>query len=227
MPGKITLEMVFLFSGGKDSCLSIHKLKKDGWRIRALITTVTADYNRVSMHGIRRELVIKQANSMNIPLHIVEIPKDCSDALYTEIMLEKLNNFKKAGIHYVGCGDIFLEDIRKFREEIFKKLNMRGVFPLWNMNTKELANEFINLGFRAMIVCVDTKRLPPSCLGMEINEEFIRTLPPGVDVCGENGEFHSFVYDGPLFKEKINVKKGKIHTSGCFAFLEILPESVS
>ncbi|MEO0143870.1 MAG: diphthine--ammonia ligase [candidate division WOR-3 bacterium] len=216
-------KIVFSFSGGKDSCLSIYKAVKNNYEIFSLLTTITEGYDRVSIHGVRRELVIKQAQSLGFPIKLIYIPDSCTNEKYEKIMYENMLFFKNLGIEYVGFGDIFLEDIRAYREKNLSKLNMKGYFPLWKLNTMDLIKEFIELGFKAIVVCVDLKVLDISFLGKEINEEFVKEIENKIDVCGENGEFHTFVYDGPIFKEKILFERGDIVIRGDYGYLDLYP----
>jgi len=222
MENKNALSLIFSFSGGKDSCLSIYRLLKNNYKILSLITTITEDYNRVSIHGISENLLFKQVNSIGIPLHLIYIPNKCINEDYERIMFENMLFYKNLGVEYVGFGDIFLEDIRKYREENLSKLNMKGVFPLWKEKTENLIKEFLELKFKAIVVCVDLKVLDISFLGMEF-EDFIRKIPSNVDICGENGEFHTFVYDGPIFKYKVNFKKGEIVIRDNYGYIDLYP----
>jgi uncharacterized protein (TIGR00290 family) len=216
-----SLSLIFSFSGGKDSCLSIYKILKKGYKIQALISTITENYNRVSIHGIREEILMEQVNSIGLPLHLIHIPNNCVNEEYEKIMLENLTFYKGEGIKYVGFGDIFLEDIRAYREKNLQKLQMKGLFPLWKQDTKSLINEFIDLGFKAIIVCVNLELMDVSFLGYEIGQEFLNRLPKGVDFCGENGEFHTFVYDGPIFKKPLKMNKGEVVVRGQLAYLDL------
>lgn len=222
MENEIPISIVFSFSGGKDSALSIYKLLKQNYKIQALITTITDTYNRVSIHGIREELLMEQANTIGIPLHIIYIPYNCANEEYERIMHENMSFYKSLGINYVGFGDIFLEDIRRYREENLKKLDMKCIFPLWKRDTKEIVQEFISLNFKAVVVAVDINLLDISMLGVEF-EEFIKYLPDNVDMCGENGEFHTFVYDGPIFKKRVNFKKGDIVIRNNYGYIDLYP----
>jgi len=182
----------------------------EGYEIAALLTTVTEDYNRISMHGVRAALLEQQARSLRLPLEEIYITRNASNDEYEAKMAEKLAHYRSQGVHSVVFGDIFLEDLRRYREDNLAKTGMKGVFPIWKRNTAELANTFIDLGFKAVITCVDSDVLDKRFAGRVFDERFLSELPDGVDSCGENGEFHSFVYDGPLFRERIPHRKGKI-----------------
>jgi len=202
---------LFSWSGGKDSAIALYEIQKSkSYEILALLTTITEDYDRVSMHGLRRILLEQQAKSLGISLEKVFITKDASNEEYESKMKEALLRYKNAGVHSVVFGDIFLQDVRKYREENLSKIGMNGVFPIWRRNTTALAHTFIDLGFKAVTICIDSNVLDKRFAARDFDKQFLSELPPTVDPCGENGEFHSFVYDGPIFKENILFKKGEI-----------------
>jgi len=204
-------KILFSWSGGKDSAIALYHVKKSkSFEILSLLTTVTEDYARVSMHGIRKELLQSQANSLELPLSQVLISKDRSNQEYESKMRDILAKYQNRGVSLVVFGDIFLEDTRKYREDKLSEIGMKGIFPLWKKDTKELAHSFIDLGFKAVISCIDSKVLGKEFVGKDFDKEFLSKLPGSVDPCGENGEFHSFVYDGPIFKEKIPHKLGEV-----------------
>jgi uncharacterized protein (TIGR00290 family) len=195
------------WSGGKDCMLALWHARQS-FEITALLTTVTRAFGRISMHGVRVELLRMQADSLGIPLTIVEIPQPCSNAIYERAMRDAWAEAQGQGVEAVVCGDLFLEDVRRYREE--RLFGARGcVFPLWQRPTPALAREFSDLGFRAVLCCVDTQALPAEFAGREFDDALLRDLPPGVDPCGENGEFHTFVYAGPLFKAPIAIVRGE------------------
>jgi uncharacterized protein (TIGR00290 family) len=175
------------------------------------------------MHGVRRTLLERQAESLGLPLQKVYIPKDSTDKDYESRMKEVLLGYQDEDINSVAFGDIFLEDVRKYREEKLAQIGMKAIFPLWKRDTAELIRSFIDLGFKAMITCVDSRVLDSSFAGRLINDDFVSTLPPHVDPNGENGEFHSFVFDGPIFKQKINVSTGEVVLRDSFCFCDLLP----
>jgi uncharacterized protein (TIGR00290 family) len=204
-------KILLAWSSGKDSAMAFHVLQQlKDYTILALLTTITEDYDRVSMHGVRRALVEKQVEAMGCQLEIVRIPKDCDNEEYESLMRACLEKYKQHGVSAVAFGDLFLEDIRKYREENLAKIGMKAVFPIWTKYTKGLAASFASSRFKAVITCVDTKRLDASFCGREYGKEFLADLPATVDPCGENGEFHSFVYEGPIFNKKIEFQKGEI-----------------
>ena len=202
--------VIISWSGGKDSVLALHLLNREEFNVRTLITTISEDYNRVSMHGVRKELLEKQAKSIGIPLLTISLPKDTSNEEYEKIMKREMLYFKSHRVYHVVFGDIFLEDIRNYRESNLSKIGMEAIFPIWEKNTKELAQIFINLGFKAIITSVDSKFLEDSFVGKSFDIDFLDSLPSNVDHCGENGEFHSFVFDGPNFSYPIQFQKGEI-----------------
>jgi uncharacterized protein (TIGR00290 family) len=208
---KMTEKVLFTWSGGKDSAMALYELKKsNGYEITGLLTTITEDYDRISMHGVRRALLEKQADFLCIPLEKVFISKQSSNEEYESRMRAVLEKYKEAGVISVAFGDIFLEDLRRYREDNLANLGMKGIFPIWKKDSTELAHAFIDQGFRAVITCVDSQVLNKSFVGREFDKEFLSDLPPTVDPCGENGEFHSFVHDGPIFKKRIAYTKGDI-----------------
>ncbi len=203
--------VVLLWSGGKDSALALHELRMAGkYEIAALLTTVTEEYDRVSMHGVRRSLLERQAASVGLPLTQVPIPRNCSNDEYASQMANACEELKGMGLHTAASGDIFLEDVRRYREGQLADAGMRGVFPLWGRDSAHLARTFIAAGFAAVTVCVDAHALDAEWAGRIFDEAFLADLPPGVDPCGENGEFHTFVYDGPIFTERIAWVRGEV-----------------
>lgn len=217
---------LFTWSGGKDSAMALYELQKArGYEISALLTTVTEDYDRISMHGVQSILVEQQAESLGIPVEKVYITKESSNEEYEAKMRSKLTSYKNKGISSVVFGDIFLEDLRKYREENLSKIGMRGIFPIWKRDTKELAYTFIDLGFKAVITCVDSEVLDKRFVGREFDTQFLSEIPSTADPCGENGEFHSFVYDGPIFRKKILHSRGEIVLrNNRFYYCELIPQ---
>ena len=212
------------WSSGKDSALALYEIQKyERYEVVSLLTTVTEDYDRVSMHGVPRALVEQQAESLGLPLHKVFIPRDCPEEEYEARMKETLLRFKDDGISAVVFGDIFLEWIKEYREKNLSQLGMKPLLPIWGRDTAELTESFITLGFKAVVTCVDTRVLDKSFLGRIIDESFTAQLPPEIDPAGENGEFHSFVFDGPIFTERIAYKLGKQVSKDSFHFCDLLP----
>lgn len=198
------IKTYFNWSSGKDSALALyHLLQDDCYAVDELITTVNTHYNRVSMHGLRKELLIAQTNAINIKGSFIELPEMPSMKVYEQKMLETVSRLKNEGFTHSAFGDIFLEDLRIYRKEQLAKQNIKALFPIWKRDTKELINEFLDLGFKTIVVCANSKYFNEDFVGTVINKNFIDNLPEGVDPCGENGEFHTFCFDGPIFKNPI------------------------
>jgi uncharacterized protein (TIGR00290 family) len=220
--------ILFCWSGGKDSAMALHTLlQQQTLRVTALLTTVTEGYDRIAMHGVRRELLQRQAESLRLPLHEVCIPPQCVNPVYEARMEEALRLFYNHGVRKVAFGDIFLEDLRAYREKNLARIGMTALFPIWKRDTRELIQFFHQQRFRAIAVCVDTKVLDPSFAGRELDDSFFRDLPPRADPCGENGEFHTFVFDGPIFQSPIPVRTGDVVNRDGFVFCDLLPQSCS
>jgi uncharacterized protein (TIGR00290 family) len=211
------------WSGGKDSALALWALRREQLEPEALITTITDAYDRVSMHGVRRELLARQAEALGLPLVEVVIPPACVIEIYEARMAEACAAAPLSGIEAVAFGDLFLEDVRAYREERLAAAGKRGLFPLWGRDTAGLAREFLDAGFEARLVCVDSHVLDPSFAGRRYDERLLAELPPGVDPCGENGEFHTFVHGGPIFAESIACETGEIVERDGFVFCDLTP----
>jgi uncharacterized protein (TIGR00290 family) len=212
-------------SGGKDSCLALYELwESRDYHVAALLTTMTRDYDRISMHGVRRTLLERQAASLAVPLHQVLIPKNATNEEYEGRMAEAFVRYHERGINSVVFGDLFLEDVRAYRDQFLARHDMRGLYPVWSRDTHEFIREFIGLGFKAVVTCVNPQVLDRSFAGGMIDEEFLSSLPAHVDPCGENGEFHSFVFDGPIFKKSVTFSVGEVVLRGGFCFCDLLPE---
>ena len=215
--------LALAWSGGKDSARALHDLRADpAWQPTILLTTVTSGYDRISMHGVRRELLDEQARALGMELLVAEIPPSATNEQYERAMERAVESLRARGIEHVAFGDIFLEDLRRYREERMAKAGMKCVFPLWKRDTSELARSFVRLGFRAIAVCVDPRALAPSFAGRELDAAFFADLPAGVDPCGENGEYHSFVYAGPIFAREVGVLRGERVERDGFWFQDLL-----
>ena len=216
--------VALLWSGGKDSVLALRALRADARSdVRVLLTTMTRDYNRISIHGVRRELLEAQAASLGVALQTVEIPARCSNLEYEDSLGAALRILRERGIARVAAGDLFLEDVRAYRADLLARHGMKSLFPLWNSNTTELARDFIASGFRALLSCVDTRALDASYAGRAFDAQLLRDLPASADPCGENGEFHSFVWDGPGFSRPIFCERGEVVLrEERFAFCDLL-----
>ena len=202
---------IFNWSSGKDSALALYKiLQEEQYSIVGLLTSINTQYQRISMHGVRVALLEEQAKSIGLPLHKLEIPEMPTMEIYDEVMKLKMLELQSLGVAYSVFGDIFLEDLRKYREEKLAAAHIKGVFPLWKTDTKQLITEFLGLGFKTIVTCVNERYLDQSFVGRIIDEQFIKDLPETVDVCGENGEFHTFTFDGPIFSNPIAFEIGEI-----------------
>jgi uncharacterized protein (TIGR00290 family) len=199
------------WSGGKDSAFCIYRvLQKKEYDVQYLLTTISETYRRISMHGVREALLDEQAGSIGIPLEKIFLQENESSDVYEKLLSDAMSRIMSEGTTCSIFGDIFLEDLRTYRENQLAKTGFEAVFPLWKYNTKQLSEDFIDAGFKSIVVCVDEKYLEKSFAGRIFDREFLNTLPAGIDPCGENGEFHTFVFDGPIFKKKINFTKGEI-----------------
>jgi uncharacterized protein (TIGR00290 family) len=220
-----TEPILFCWSGGKDSAMALHTLlQRSDVRIAALLTTVTEGYERISMHGVRRELLERQAQSISLPLHEVRIPAQCVNQIYEARMEEALRAHFDQGVRRVAFGDIFLEDLRAYREKNLARIGMTALFPIWKRDTRDLIREFQADRFRAIAVCVDPNVLDSSFAGRELDDSFFRDLPQHADPCGENGEFHTFVFAGTIFHSPIPVHTGEIVARDGFVFCDLLSE---
>jgi uncharacterized protein (TIGR00290 family) len=203
-------KIVFCWSGGKDSALALHRLQVEGrYDVIALLTTCNEHFQRVSMHGVRMELLEQQARAIGLPLEKMFVSqRSCNDE-YVEKLKGHLLAYKAQGVTRFAFGDIFLEDLKRWREENLARLGLLGVFPIWKEDSRDLIREFISLGFGSIICCVNDAYLDEAALGRNIDADFVRSLPADVDVCGENGEFHSFAFAGPIFKQTLRIQIGE------------------
>ena len=212
------------WSSGKDSTWTLHLLKQDpDIELAALLTTFNGEADRVAMHSVRRELVEAQAQRIGLPLWTVDLPWPCSNAVYEDLMLGMCRRAIEDGITAVAFGDLFLEDIRAYRERQMDRAGLRPLFPVWQIPTGELAVELIASGVKAKVTCIDLAKLDASYAGREYDRDFLNRLPAGIDPCGENGEFHTFVYDAPVFSIAIPVQMGEKLERDGFAFADVLP----
>lgn len=212
------------WSTGKDSAAALQAARDDpALTVVGLLVTVNADAERVAMHAVRRTLLEAQADRLGLPLHVVEIPSPCPNELYEEKMSAAMAAAADSGVGAVVFGDLFLEDVRAYREQALAGTGIRALFPLWKRPTGPLAREMIERGTRAVLTCVDPTKLPPSFAGRAFDEQLLDDLPPDVDPCGERGEFHTFVWDGPVFARPIEVQTGGVVTRDGFVFCDVLP----
>ncbi len=219
-------KIIVAWSGGKDSASALLEITRQAkYEVVALLAVVTNPYERVSMHGVRKELLASQAKSLGYPLIEVSIPPVASLESYDTVMRTVLSEYRKKGIASVAFGDIFLEDVKRYRQRQLARVGMEAIFPLWRRETSMRASTFIADGFRSVVTCVDSHKLDKSFVGRLFDRRFLEDLPSAVDPCGENGEFHSFVYDGPLFRKSVSFRKGKKYLrDNRFYYCDLLPK---
>jgi uncharacterized protein (TIGR00290 family) len=216
--------VVLAWSGGKDGCLALDELRRGGGHeVAALVATLIEGEERVQMHRVPRALIERQAQALGVPLREVWMPPNPTNDQYESRLKAVLEEYYRQGIRQVAFGDLFLEDIRAYRETTLGRLGMRGLYPVWKRDTQELARSFVDAGFRAVVVCVDGRALDRSFAGRVIDREFLADLPPGVDPCGENGEFHTFVFDGPSFARPVGFVRGGVSEDPPFIFCDLRP----
>jgi uncharacterized protein (TIGR00290 family) len=225
MPGvpKSRERVLVAWSSGKDGAFALHVLREHGVEVTGLLTTVSGPFERVAMHAVRLDLVRAQAEAVGLPLLEVRIPSPCPNELYEAAMAEALAAARGQGTTAVAFGDLFLEDVRRYREERMAGTGLRALFPLWGRPTRDLAEEMLAAGQKAVLTCVDPRALPRELAGRAFDASLLRELPPGVDPCGENGEFHSFAWDGPAFRRAVPVRVGEVVERDGFVFADVLP----
>jgi uncharacterized protein (TIGR00290 family) len=218
------MKILLSWSTGKDSAWTLHVLRQQyPGAVAGLLTTLNQAFDRVAMHAVRRRLVEAQAVAAGVPLHAVNIPWPCSNAQYEELMKIAVNGFLAAGFTHVAFGDLFLEDVRRYREERLAGTGLTPLFPVWKTKTTaELAREMIGGGLRAYLTCVDPRKLDRSFAGRAFDAALLADLPAGVDPCGENGEFHSFVWDGPMFQQPLAIRVGDVVDRDGFVFADLI-----
>ncbi len=218
--------VIVSWSGGKDSALLLHHLRRDPqYEVIGLLTTVTSDYDRISMHGVRRAILDAQVTRLDLPLYEATIPAAASNAAYEAAFLAALARARATFPHVrtVAFGDLFLEDVRAYRERLLAPHSWQPLFPLWGLDTAALARQFVADGFRAIVCCVDTQQLAPEWAGRDYDSEFLDTLPHAVDPCGERGEFHTCVYGGPIFRQPLALERGeRVLRDGRFEYCDLL-----
>jgi uncharacterized protein (TIGR00290 family) len=215
------------WSSGKDSAFALDAARRDGIDVVGLLVTFNASADRVAMHAVRRELVLAQADRLGIPVHRVDLPYPCSNDEYESLMSDALAAARAGGVEQVVFGDLFLADVRAYREAAMAGTGIGVAFPLWGRPTDELAVAMVDAGVRAVVTCVDPRRLDPSFAGRQFDHAFLRDLPAGVDPCGEHGEFHTFVYDAPGFSRPIDVVTGEVVERDGFVFADVVPVDVT
>lgn len=217
-------KVLLSWSSGKDSAWTLHALRRDpNVEVIGLLTTINTHFQRVAMHGTRHELLKLQAAAAGLPLWEIPLPWPCSNDIYDQAMADTCAKAVDAGISAIAFGDLFLEDVRKYREDRLRGTGLQPLFPLWGRNTVHLIREMIDSGLRARIVCVDPSKMPADFAGRDLDHELLRQLPHIVDPCGENGEFHTFTFDGPMFRELIPIKSGECVMRDGFVFADVLP----
>lgn len=216
-------KMLLSWSTGKDCAWTLHVLRQSGeWHIAGLVTTVNTAFGRVSMHGVREELLERQAQAAGIPLWKVPIPYPCPNEAYESAMRELIVRAREAGVTHFAFGDLFLQDVRDYRERQLAGTGITPVFPLWGIPTADLAHAMIASGLRAILTCVDPRQIPASLIGREWDEVLLKELPSSADPCGENGEYHTFCYDGPMFAHPVPVRTGEVVERDGFVYVDVL-----
>jgi len=212
------------WSSGKDSAWTLHVLRQRGdVDVVGLLTTINQAHDRVAMHAVRTTLLQAQAAAAGLPLWPVPIPSPCSNQEYEAAMSAVIQRAQAEGITIMAFGDLFLEDVRRYREKQLAATGIIPLFPIWGLPTKELAANMIRSGLRARLTCIDPKQISASFVGREFDESLLAELPPGADPCGERGEFHTFAYAGPMFRHPIPVERGETVTRDGFVFADLLP----
>jgi uncharacterized protein (TIGR00290 family) len=218
-------KLLVSWSGGKDSAMALHEVLTTGaYEVTALLTTITEEYDRISLHGVRRGLVQRQAESIGIPIEEVFIPLNISNEEYGSKMEDILLRYKDRGVLSVMFGDLFLEDVRTYRESNLRKVGMKGIFPLWQRDNATLVKEFIDLRFKAVITCVDSRVLDKRFAGRILDRNLLNEFPSHVDVSGENGEYHTFVFAGPLYRDAVRFSIGNIVSRNGFHYCDLMPQ---
>jgi uncharacterized protein (TIGR00290 family) len=212
------------WSSGKDSAWMLHVLRQSGaWDIVGLVTTVNTAFGRVSMHGVREELLEQQADAAGLPLWKVPIPYPCPNESYESAMRDLIHRATEHGVTHFAFGDLFLKDVREYREKQLAATGISPVFPLWGLDTRRLAQQMIADGLRAVLTCVDPRQIPAAFIAREFGSALLNELPPTADPCGENGEYHTFCYAGPMFNRPIFVRTGQVVERDGFIYVDILP----
>lgn len=209
------------WSGGKDSAVALFEMKSPEFKLNGLITSVQTPEGRIQGHGVRQSVIQRQAQSLEMPILFVPVPERASNQIYEQCHADVLRPLKKKGLDGVAYADIHLEDIRKFREEMLQRQDLKAYFPIWKWDTKEVLRVFFSLGYKAIVVGVDLKKLPLPFVGREFDRDFIDDLPSGIDPCGEYGEFHTFVYDGPFFQRRVELKRGEIFEKDGHGYIDL------
>jgi uncharacterized protein (TIGR00290 family) len=211
------------WSSGKDSTLALHVARQEGMSVTTLLTTINAEAQRVAMHGVRRELLEAQADRLGLDLHVVDLPAPCPNEVYEQRMAAAVDTATAQGVDHMIFGDLFLDDVRRYREDNLAATTISPVFPIWGRPTDQLAHEMLDLGIKAVLTCVDLAQLSIDFVGRPFDVELLADLPDSVDPCGERGEFHTFVWDGPGFHSPIPIELGETVERDGFAFRDVVP----
>ena len=217
--------VVLSFSGGKDSVLALERLRAEGRDVRAALASIVEDDDTLAMHGVPGRLVALQAASLGVPFVPLPLPREPSNAVYEARLAAALEPFRAQGVRHVAFGDLFLDDVKAYRDALLGRLGFEPVYPLWHADTRALADQFVAAGYRGVVICVDTAQLAAEWAGRELEAVFFAGLPAGVDPCGENGEFHTFVYDGPGFFYPVRFARAGGSARGRFAHVALQPLS--
>jgi len=223
----VSQKVLLSWSSGKDSAWSLHVLRERGVEVVGLLTSINTHFQRVAMHGTRRVLLKAQADAARLPLWEIPLPWPCSNEIYERAMAETCAAAVRTGVSAVAFGDLFLEDVRRYREDRLRGTGLEPVFPLWGRDTTELISEMIDGGLVARIVCGDPGKIPSDLVGHDLGYDLLRRFPQGVDPCGENGEFHTFAYAGPMFDEPIPIERGETVRRDGFLYADVLPRSTA
>lgn len=222
----VKTKILLSWSSGKDSAWALHVLQqRDDVEVVGLLTTINQEFQRVAMHGTRHALVKAQAKAAGLPLWEIPLPWPCSNEQYEQAMASACERAVKLGISSIAFGDLFLEDVRRYREDKLRGTGLQPLFPIWGLDTRELIANMIDAGLRARIVCLDPSKLPSDFAGRDLDRDLVSRFPAGADPCGENGEFHTFAYAGPMFSEPILIENGETVTRDGFVFADVLPET--
>lgn len=212
------------WSSGKDSAWALQTLLNNAdVEVVGLFSTLNAEYDRVAMHGVRRALLERQASRIGLPLEVIEIPNPCPNEEYERLMSAFVEDVKQRGIDCFAFGDLFLEDVRRYREKNLEGTGIQALFPIWGLDTKALSRQMVKAGIKTVLTCVDTDQFPGEYVGRHYDDTLLGSLPETVDPCGENGEFHSFVFDAPFFDSPIDIEVGEVIQRGQFVFADVRP----
>ena len=215
-------KIVFSWSGGKDSALALHAILRSGkYEVVSLLTTIATPQSRICMHGVRESLLEDQAAAIGVPCEKIYMSEHPTNSEYEEKLAQALAVHRSRGIRRVGFGDIFLEDLKAYRDKNLASWGLEGIYPIWKEDSRELIRRFVREGFKAVLVCIDQRKLPDAWAGRAIDASFLAAVPEGVDPCGENGEYHTFVYDGPIFQDKIDVELGEQVIRAPFVYRDV------